>query len=190
MILDLLNSLLANAPDIIAFTTGTLGVWLTIKQNIWCWPMALVSVLISGIVFFNQKLYGDMSLQVVYFFAGVYGWIYWYKHLNTSFRIEKTPLSNYLFLVGITLLQAVIYYFLINAFNGDKPLFDAVLTAGSITATYMMTKKWLENWAVWVLIDGAYVALYGIKGMWWFCLLYLLFTVMAAFGWIKWRKTV
>ena len=67
-------------------------------------------------------------------------------------------------------------------------MFDATLTACSLTATYMMTKKWVENWFVWVLIDGAYVVLYGVKYMCVFAVLYLFFTIMAFYGWIKWRK--
>jgi len=74
-------------------------------------------------------------------------------------------------------------------FRGDRPLLDGILTAASLTATYMMTKKWVENWLAWVLIDATYVLLYGLKEMWLFGVLYLLFTGMALYGWIKWRRT-
>ncbi len=179
---------LVNWPDMLAFFSGVLGVWLTIKENIWCWPLALLSVVISFIIFFNQRLYGDMGLQLVYFFAGVYGWVFWNQNRNKEFSVKKTNRAQIPFLIIVTAAQFVLYYYLLQYFRGDKPFLDALLTAGSLTATYMMTKKWVENWFVWVLIDGTYILLYGLKEMWWFCLLFLLFTVMAFYGWLKWRK--
>lgn len=174
--------------SVIAFVFGTLGVWLTIKQNIWCWFFALISVVASIVEFYNERLFGDMSLQVFYFFAGVYGWIYWNKKQNETFEVKKIKLKIVPLLLLVTIAQTILYYFLLLRFGGDKPLFDAILTACSLTATYMMTKKWVENWAVWVLIDGTYILLYGIKEMWLFALLYLLFTIMAFYGWRKWSK--
>ena len=175
---------------IIALVSGTLGVWLTIRQNILCWPVSLVAVLASIIEFYEQRLFGDMSLQIFYFFLGVYGWIYWNIKRSEIFIIEKVSLKKIPFLLLVTIIQACAYYWLLVYFRGDRPLLDGVLTAASLTATYMMTKKWLENWLAWVLIDGAYVFLYGLKEMWLFCLLYLLFTGMAFYGWLKWRRTV
>jgi len=176
--------------SIIAFVFGAAGVWLTIKQTIWCWPVSLISVVTSLAEFYNERLYGDMALQVFYFFAGLYGWIFWQQHSKTEFKVEKMKPSLALPLTFITLLQAPVYYFLLVKFGGDKPVLDAILTAASLTATYMMTRKWLENWAAWVIIDSAYVFLYGIKNMWLFALLYLLFAGIAFYGWIKWRKTL
>jgi nicotinamide mononucleotide transporter len=176
--------------SIIAFITGVLGVWLTIKQNIYCWPAALISVVTSMLEFFNEKLYGDMALQVVYFAAGVYGWIYWQKNLKEEFRVSNVPSDSLISLTIITITQAVLYYFLLSYFGGDKPVFDAILTAASLTATYMMIRKWVENWFAWVIIDSAYVFLYGIKQMWLFSLLYLIFAVIAFIGWLKWRKAL
>src|SRR5687767_5386116 len=97
--------------SIIAFVTGVLGVWLTIKQNIFCWPAALISVVTSMIEFYNERLYGDMGLQVVYFAAGLYGWTYWQKNIKAGFRVSKMPLRNYWWLLVITVGQAILYYF-------------------------------------------------------------------------------
>ncbi len=175
---------------LIALIFGILGVVLTILQNIWCWPAALISAVASVAEFYQQKLFGDMALQIFYCFAGIYGWVYWNKNKTQKFIIAKTESQKIPLLMAATILQATLYYVLLTKFKGDKPLFDAILTAASLTATYMMTKKWLENWLVWVVIDGAYVLLYGIKHMWLFALLYLVFSIIAFYGWIKWSKTV
>lgn len=178
-----------SVSGLVALVFGVLGVWLTIRQSIWCWPAGLVAVVVSILEFYNQRLYGDMSLQLVYFVAGVYGWIYWNKNKNNSFVITRTPVRLIPLLIGITVLQAAVYYYLLVFFKGDRPFLDSLLTACSLTATYMMTKKWLENWMTWVFIDATYVLLYGLKYMWLFAVLNLLFTIVALYGWLKWRKT-
>lgn len=175
------------ALGIISFITGTLGVIFTIMQKIWCWPFALIATVTSAVDFYLQRLYGDMALQGFYFFAGIYGWIYWKKNLKKEFKVSATPFNAYFILVFATAVQAALYYFIIKKFRGDQVVFDSILTACSITATYMMTKKWLENWAFWVLIDGAYIILYCIKSLWFYASLYLVFTAMAAYGFYLWR---
>ena len=175
---------------IIALIFGVLGVVFTIRQSIWCWPLSLISVLASITEFYNEKLFGDMSLQIIYLFIGVYGWIYWHKQSTDTFVIKKTNLKAIPLLLLVTIAQSVLYYYLLIYFNGDRPLLDGVLTAASLTTTYMMTKKWVENWLAWTVIDATYIILYGIKEMWLFCILYFLFTIIAFYGWLKWRKTV
>jgi nicotinamide mononucleotide transporter len=182
------NFLIHNWPDILALVTGILGVWLTIKQHILCWLFASLSVLFSFFIFYQQRLFGDMFLQGLYFFLGIYGWLYWKQNLKTEFKVTKTDKRLIRVLITVTVLQAIAYYYLLNYLGGDRAFLDALLTAASITATYMMTKKWVENWAVWVVVDGTYILLYGLKHMWLFCLLYLLFTIMAYIGWLKWKK--
>jgi nicotinamide mononucleotide transporter len=180
-----------SAFGIIAFVTGILGVWLTIKQSILCWPAALISVVTSSIDFFNARLFGDMSLQVFYFFAGLYGWIYWKEHAKQSFVVSHVPVSSVMPLGIVTLIQIGVYYFLLKSLDGARPFLDSVLTAASLTTTYMMTKKWVENWLIWVIIDSFYVILYAITdlgNLWLYALLYLIFALVAFYGWLKWRR--
>jgi nicotinamide mononucleotide transporter len=173
---------------VIAFITGTLGVWLTIKQNVLCWPAALISVCAATIDFFQARLYGDMSLQIFYFFAGLYGWYFWHKNKTNDFKVSRTPVRWWAYLAAASLLQFAVYYFLLIHYKGARPMLDAVLTALSLTTTYMMTRKWVENWALWVFIDGSYILLYILTDLWLYALLYLVFTAVALYGWIKWKK--
>jgi nicotinamide mononucleotide transporter len=173
--------------SILAFVFGVAGVWFTIQKSIWCWPLALVSVISSSLEFYQQRLFGDMSLQGVYFVAGIYGWYYWNQKQNETFYVQVTPKPIWFWLFLITAFQSVLYYFLLKKLRGDQALFDAILTAGSISATYMMTKRWIENWFIWVIIDLAYVVLYGLKFMWLFAILYFVFAGMAWYGWKQWK---
>lgn len=176
-----------SALSIFAFLFGVAGVWFTIRKSIWCWPLALVSVLASSVEFYQQKLFGDMSLQVFYFAAGLYGWYYWDRKQKEAFYVEATPKPFWIVLILITALQSLLYYYLLKKMKGDQSLFDAILTASSLTATYMMTRRWIENWMAWVIIDLAYVILYGIKNMWLFATLYFVFAGMAWYGWKQWK---
>jgi nicotinamide mononucleotide transporter len=174
--------------DVIALITGVLGVLLTVFESIWCWPMALISVIISTLAFYDQHLYGDMSLNVFYFFSGIYGWYYWGTHQKQSFNVSALPLKYLPLIIGSIVLQSILYYFILTLFRSDQVLFDSILTACSFTCTYLMTKKWVENWLLWVLIDAAYVFLYIIKEMPTYAILYSFFTLMAAYGFYAWKK--
>ena len=174
--------------DFIALVTGIGGVILTIRESIWCWPIALISVIISGITFFNERLFGDFCLQVFYLISGLYGWYYWNKNKSEVFVIHKMPGKLILPLIMCTIIQAFIYYFLLKYFKSDQFLFDAILTACSFTGTFMMAKKWLENWLIWIFVDIAYVFLYLIKDLSSYALLYVFFAVMAGYGFNKWKK--
>ncbi|HOZ87294.1 MAG TPA: nicotinamide riboside transporter PnuC [Bacteroidia bacterium] len=187
---DLAGFILDQWTGIVVFLLGAAGVWLTIRENIWCWPVSLVAVVISIVIFFDSRLYGDMALQIFYFFAGLYGWFYWNSNKNKAFVVQRAKLKEAPALIGITVLQVLLYYYLLLRFKGEQPLFDAILTAGSLTVTYMMTKKWLENWLIWVVIDVAYILLYCIKELWFFAALSLIMAILAAYGYFKWRKTV
>lgn len=185
---DVVAFVLREWRGILFFLTGSLGVWLTIKENVWCWPISLIAVVVCLVEFYTSKLYGDMGLQVVYFFAGIYGWIYWERNKHAVFLVKHMSLRLIPLLVIITVAQAVLYYYLLIYFNGDRPLVDGTLTACSLTVTYLMTKKWVENWLFWVIIDTAYVLLYAVKGLWFFAALSVIQTVLAFYGWLKWRK--
>lgn len=174
--------------DVIALITGVLGVLLTVLESIWCWPMALTSVIISTITFYEQRLFGDMSLNVFYFFSGVYGWYYWEKHRTRNFQVSALPLKYIPWILISIAVQSVAYYYILTFFRSDQVLFDSILTACSFTGTYLMTRKWVENWLLWVLVDAAYVVLYIIKEMPTYALLYSFFTLMAAYGFFAWKK--
>ena len=174
--------------DIIALITGVLGVILTIKQNIWCWPIATISVIISGITFFEARLYGDVTMQFVYLIAGIYGWYYWQEKSNETFKITNMPSKYWLYVCLSVLIQSILFYFILKHYKGDQIIIDAILTASSFTCTYMMTKKWLQNWLFWIIIDLAYVFLYVIKDLTTYAILNVFFAVMAIYGYFLWKK--
>ena len=174
--------------DWIALLTGIAGVLFTIFESIWCWPIALISVVISGITFYKQNLFGDFSLQIFYFCSGIYGWFYWNRKKGNSFVVSKMPIKWIIPIMLSIVLQSVIYFFLLRYFKSDQILLDSILTACSFTCTFMMAKKWFENWVVWVIIDAVYVVLYIIKELPTYAILYGFFSLMALYGFYSWKK--
>jgi len=177
-------------PGLIALISGVLGVWLTIRQSIWCWPMALLSVVCSGIDFYESRLFGDLGLQVIYFAQGVYGWYVWQTRREQNFQSSRMPVKWWpVILLSLALLWLGMYYLLVFL-KGNRAELDALLTAASLVTTFMMIRKWAENWLLWVLIDGTYIILYALTDLWSYVVLYAVFTIMAWYGWTQWKKNL
>lgn len=178
-----------NLLEWIAAISGILGVYLTIKQKLSSWPVELVAIIITGYLFFKQDLLGNMWLQVFYFVSSIYGWLVW--RFNNRVRemvvIRLTFFSTF-FLLLATAVQAGIYYFLLLRFNGHSPLLDSVLTASSVTATFMMAQKYIENWIAWIFIDLLYVVFLAQQKLILLAGLSFVFSCMAVYGYVSWKK--
>jgi len=143
-------------------------------------------------VFFVAKLYADMSLQFYYVIISIYGWIIWSKGSSKhKDELPVTHLSRKLFLVlfGVSML---IYVFiscvLVNFTDGSVPYWDAFTTALSIVATWMLARKILEQWLVWVVVNAVSLGLYLYKGLYPTSILFFFYTVLALYGYFQWKK--
>lgn len=177
--------------------TGTffalIGVYLTGRQNVWCWPMGILGVLIYGYIFFVSKLYADAGLQIVYFFMSVYGWLYWNQSLQkkADFEIKKMSVKQHLFtFLAAGVAGLFIVFFLKNYTDSDLAFWDAYTAIFSLAATYWMAKKYLEHWMYWVVIDFIYTGIYLYKNMYVTTFQYFIFFILALYGYIRWRKAV
>ena len=180
-----------NLLDWIGAIFGIIGVVLTIFQKIWTWPISIAALIISSISFFRAELFGDASLQFIYILQSFYGWKNWNEKENLKAEIAyHLPIKNILVLVIVTSIQAIIYYNILFYFNSSLPIIDAILTASSITTTYMMIKKWIEHWILWVVIDIAYVVLYIFKDLEPYAVQYFIFAILACYGFIQWKKVI
>lgn len=174
--------------DLLALVFGILGVILTIKETIWCWLADIISVSLQGFAFYKARLFGDFSLQIFYFVSGIYGWFYWHKHKTIDFKVSKMSKKNWILMIFGNIALSLLLYPVLNYFKTDQVIIECILTSSSLICTYMMAKKWIENWIFWMLIDLAYVYLYLIKHLPTYAILYLFFSVMAFYGYYLWRK--
>ena len=169
--------------------------YFSIKQNIWLWPLGIVSSAMYAWVFFNAHIYADMALQFYYVFISIYGWYLW--HFNKAgqktgqLTVQFTGKKLWCYLILITLvLFLIISQILVHFTNSEIPYWDAFTTAASITATWMLAKKYIDHWLIWIVVDLVSSALYFYKGLYFTILLYLVYTIMAIVGYLQWKKDI
>lgn len=172
---------------------GVLGVSLTVRENVWCWPVGIANVSLFIVVFYRSRLYADMGLQVVYVVLCAYGWWAWLHggDRSAALPVARTPRGA---LGALTLLGALVAFglglALKSATRAALPFLDSGLTSASLVAQYMTTRKWLENWAVWIAADAIYVGMYVYKQLYLTALLYAVFLGLAVLGWRSWKRSL
>ena len=171
--------------------TGILCVYLAAKNNIWNWPIAIVSVGIYIVIFLEAKLYADTGLQVYFLAMNMYGWWFWSrKSADTPKvpvkRISKTEIL--LSLLGIAVFTALIGFFLYHKTDAAFPFIDSFCTACSLVAQIFLARKVVENWLIWIFVDIIYVGVYLAKGLHLTAGMYALYIYIALLGYLAWRK--
>lgn len=179
--------------EVLGAILGIIYIFFSIRQNIFTWPVGLISSFLYVIVFFNAKLYADMGLQVYYVVISLYGWYFWLRGKKTvgskqvPVQISTTRL-RYLLAASSLALYVVILFILKNFTDSDVPYLDSLTTALSIVATWMLAKKYIGHWLIWIFVDAVSAGLYVYKGLWPTVILFLIYTFMAIFGYFEWKK--
>ncbi len=173
-----------------AFLLSLVYVVLNARQNIWCWPIGAVSVIVYAWVFYSAKLYADSTLQLIYLLFSLYGWISWKNIHNAAHKpIKKINLKTILYSTVITTLMfGLIYYILITYTDGNLPFWDSLAASLSLTATYLSARKYIINWPLWIFTNLLYVAIYLYKDLQLTAILSIIMAALAIWGWIEWRK--
>jgi len=190
---QVINWFIANWIEIAGTLTGLVYIVLSVKQNIGLWFFGILNVALYIFVFYNAQLFADMCLQMLYLVMSVYGWWHWLygkkaqnqKQISIS-RISL-KLSIQLFLLSIVGL-IVVWYILKNYTPSTIPFGDAFISVFSVTATWMLARKIIEHWLLWIVIDTISIGIYIYKGLYPTILLYTVFTILAAVGYFEWRK--
>jgi len=192
MINIVLEWLLSNKIEVLGAILGVLYIVFSVKQNILTWPTGLLTSLLYIAVFYNSKFYAGMGLQAYYVVISIYGWFYWLRGKQTqtqNVQVKKTSAK----LWGKIIVSSIFIYFLIllvllNFTDSDISYFDSLATALSIVATWMLARKYIEHWLIWIFVDLLSSALYVYKNLWPTVVLFLIYTVMAYIGYIEWLK--
>lgn len=180
------------AIEVLGFITGGVCVWLVVREHVWNWPIGIVNNVVFLVMFWRTRLFADAGLQVVYIVLAIYGWANWLRGGSgrTELPISRTRLVQWLvtavFIVGGTfaLRELLIVY------QGAAPALDALTTVLSLTAQYMMCRKQVEHWLLWIAADLIYVPLYVSRGLPLTGALYAGFLVMCAIGWRDWNRNM
>lgn len=179
----------AQPLEAFSFATGAIAVWLTVKESIWNFPIGLVNTATYSVVFYQARLYGDASLQIVYFVLVLIGWYLWLYGGERRSRLEVTPArKGELAAVSLTVaICALVLWRLLRLVGGSASFWDASTTSLSLGAQWLLNRKRIENWHFWIVVDILYVPLYISRGLNLTALLYALFLVMATIGLFRWR---
>lgn len=177
--------------ELVSFALAVLTVWLNIRQNHWAWLFSILSSLLYAAVFADARLYGDAGLQFVFVAVSVWGWSQWLRGGEDHRPLQVSTLAArgwtamaVSWLAGWLLLS----WFLQRYTDTDVPHMDGFLTAGSLVGQFLLSRKKLENWLVWIAVDVLYVGLYLYKHLTLTAMLYALFVFMAVAGWRSWRR--
>lgn len=177
--------------QIVGIVLGLLYLYLEYRANIYLWVVGLIMPVVHGVLYYNAGLYADSSMQVYYVLAGLYGWLVWRNAPRKSkyTRITHTPYRLILPLAGVyAAAHVAIYFVLVNFTNSTVPFWDSFTTALCIVAMWMLSRKYAEQWLVWLVVDVTTVGLYIYKDIPFTAGLYGLYSVLAIFGYFRWRR--
>ena len=182
--------------EILGTVAGLLYLWLEYRASIYLWVASIVMPALYLVVYYDAGLYADMGINIYYLLIAIYGWAAWRYGFSLrrgsegrELPISHTPAGLWLPLAGLTVLLFVaIAQVLIHFTDSTVPWADAFTTALSVVGMWMLARKYIEQWWVWLVVDVASVALYVYKDLHFTAVLYALYAVVAIFGYRKWKQ--
>jgi len=191
--ISVLSWFLSKYIEIIATVTGLIYLVYSIEGKIQLWFFGLVTSILYIFVFFSSGIYADMGINAYYVIISIYGWYHW-KFPGDKVK-KELPVSRIRFKQALLIMLVSVFLWVLIAFiliyftNSQVPWYDAFTTAFSITATWMLARKILEHWLIWVVVDLASLILYVYKGLYPTSVLFLSYTVLAIYGYFEWLKS-
>lgn len=190
--LKIQNYLLNSYLELAATIFGFIYIFYSIKGDIRLWIFGLLTSGLFAWVFFKSKVYADMGIQIYYVVVSIYGWIHWFFYREQ--KKKKIPIKNltgiqWIFtFLSIMILFGIIGVFLDKCTDSDIPYWDAFTTAAGIIATWMLARKIIEQWLIWIVADFISVILYIYKDLYFSAILMAFYTILAVIGYFEWRK--
>lgn len=179
-----------------AVITGIVYIILAVRENIWCWIFGIVSSALSIYLFYTGKLYAESILYTYYVFAGCYGWYAWTRTAKETgqgmaLELHEWPWKTHWITILVGSVLALGLGFILRSYtDADSPIIDAFTTVFSFIATYMVTRKVVETWLYWIIIDLVTIGLYTYKAYYLYAILMVVYTILAGLGYVKWKRQV
>ncbi len=177
--------------ELIGFLFGIAGVWLTVRKNIWCFPVGIVNVLITAYLVFDKHLFAGTIQQLVYFVLLVAGWIMWSrkKREEQDIRVETLRRSDYLLLLLVFLAGSASLSWLLKHYStASLPVADSSATVMSFIAQWLIARRKIENWVLWLVVNPVYLVIFLIKDMPLYAILSAVYFFLAWMGLKHWLQ--
>ncbi len=180
--------------ELLAFILSLWMVGCNLRVNVWGWPLAIISSLLYGVFFARGKLYGEASLQLVFVVVSVWGWWQWLRPGQQALPADSHDVrylsrQQRVMMLSLVLLSWPAMGMLLRRFTDtDVPFVDAFPTTLSLLGQYLLGRKAVENWPVWLVVNVASMGLFAYKGFWLTVVLYAVFAVLSVAGWRQWQK--
>jgi len=181
------------ALEIIAILFGFLSVWYSKNNKIWVYPTGMVSTLIFVYLLLKWGLLGDMLINAYYFIMSIYGWYIWTRKVDATHhtpisRTTKKEKQTSVIIFILTLVFVFIVYQSFDKWNSWVAYVDTITTAIFFVGMWLMAKRKIENWIYWIVGDIISIPLYFYKGFTFTSFQYLIFTIIALYGYLEWKK--
>jgi nicotinamide mononucleotide transporter len=174
--------------EIVAVVFAIVYLALAIRQSLWCWPAALVSVTLFMILFYYSRWYLQSILQIYYFGMAIYGWIEWRQggERRTGVRVHWWPPIVHLSVLSAVIASSAILGWALSRTDAAFPYLDSFTTVGALVTTFMVARKVIENWIYWFVIDCVLVYMSWQGDLPWTAGLYALYLAMVVIGFFSW----
>jgi nicotinamide mononucleotide transporter len=178
--------------ETLGFVTGAACVYLVVRQNVWNFPLGIANNIFFLILFVNARLYGDAGLQVIYITLGFQGWYYWLYGGQNRKALRITHASPRLLVAvgSLVVIGAAGLVLALRAARGAAPVMDAFTTVLSLAAQYLLNRKTIENWLLWIVADVIYIWLYIARDLRLTAVLYFVFLCLCVAGFLSWRRSL
>jgi nicotinamide mononucleotide transporter len=188
-------SLLGSPVTWLELAAFVLALWMVVanmRVQLIAWPLAIASSLAYLLLFAHSKLYGEAGLQILFVIVAGWGWWQWKfgrQADGAALRVRRIDVRGGLVVIAATLAAWPLLGFALDRLtDSDVPYFDALPTAGSIAGQWLLGRKYVENWPVWLGVNIVSVALFAHKGLWLTVVLYALFAALSVAGWRAWNR--
>lgn len=177
--------------EAIAFVLGVINVTLVVRRSLWNYPFGLVMVSLYAVIFRDAKLYSDAILQLFFVIVQIYGWINWAQSKSNEGKVvvrRLAPVERSLWLAGAAAATALWGWGMHRYTDAAFPWWDAGVAMLSVAAQILMSRRAIENWVLWITVDGIAIGLYAAKDLWLTALLYMIFLALSVWGLMDWRR--
>jgi nicotinamide mononucleotide transporter len=184
------NYIAANWVEVAGFVTTLVGIWLTTRRLLICWPVVLAADVLYLVVFYRALLFSDALLQVCFIVFTLYGWWHWWRSAREDGEVRVVPLSLRGWTAGLAAgaAGAILLGWLMVRVGAALPHLDAALTSFSLVASWWQARKHTANWWLWIAVNLIYIGEYLYKALVATAILYLLLALLAVLGLRDWRR--